>query len=102
MKVRSTNTRLSKKLVCFGSFAFFLWRQNRPSIFNQPRGLKAQEISKMELATEKQVDYIKALLKRLKKETAIDTNILQKSEASNMIDELLSELSEQTLEAADV
>jgi len=56
----------------------------------------------MELATEKQVDYIKALLKRLKKETAIDMNILQKSEASNMIDELLSELSEQTLEAADV
>ena len=56
----------------------------------------------MELATEKQVDYIKALLNRLKKETTIDMNILQKSEASNMIDELLGELSEQTLEAADV
>lgn len=56
----------------------------------------------MELATEKQVAYIKDLLKRMKKETGIDWNTLQKSEASDMIDELLRELSKNALEAVDV
>ena len=68
----------------------------------EPCGLKTQEISKMELATEKQVAFIENLLKRLNRETSIDLNTVQKTEASTMIDDLLRELSKQTLEAADV